>query len=62
MSGRKIVVKQSAAESIAIAWYIESKGMIVTADKFTDGVYDYFLKWLIHVSPILYAKSQSEEL
>lgn len=45
MGFRKIVVKQSAAESIAtIAWYIESKGLIATADKFTDDVYDYFLR------------------
>ena len=39
------MVKQSVAESIAaIAWYIESKGMITTAEKFTDNVYDFFLK------------------
>lgn len=45
MGLRKIVVKQSAAESIAaIAWFIESKGMLATADKFTDDVYDYFIK------------------
>jgi len=32
MGSRKITVKQSAAESIAaIAWFIESKGMIATA-------------------------------
>lgn len=45
MGGRKIVVKESAAENIAaIAWYIESKGMVATADKFVDAVYDYFIK------------------
>jgi hypothetical protein len=45
MGGRKIVVKESAADNIAaIAWYIESKGMVVTADKFVDAVYDYFIK------------------
>lgn len=45
MGGRKVTVKQSAAESIAsIAWYIESKGLVATAEKFTDDVYDYFLK------------------
>ena len=45
MGIRKIVIKQSAAENIAaISWYIESKGMLVTADKFADNVYDYFLK------------------
>ncbi|MBN8721077.1 MAG: hypothetical protein J0H85_16635 [Sediminibacterium magnilacihabitans] len=45
MGGRKVTVKQSAAESIAsIAWYIESKGLVAIAEKFTDDVYDYFLK------------------
>ena len=45
MGSRKVTIKQSVAESIAsIAWYIESKGLIVTAEKFTDEVYDYFLK------------------
>ena len=35
MGGRKITVKQSAADSIAeMAWFIESKGMIKTAEKF----------------------------
>ena len=43
MGRRKIIVKQTAADNIAaIAWYIESKGIIATADKFADGVYDYF--------------------
>jgi plasmid stabilization system protein ParE len=45
MGYRKVVVKQTAAQSIAaIAWYIESKGMITTAEKFSDQIYDYFLK------------------
>lgn len=45
MGSRKIVLKQSVADSIAaIAWYIESKGLIATADKFVDNVYDHFLK------------------
>ena len=45
MGLRKITVKQSAAENIAaIAWYIESKGLVATAEKFTDNVYDYFIK------------------
>ena len=44
MGIRKIIVKQSAAESIAaVAWFIESKGMIATANKFTDNAYDYFI-------------------
>jgi plasmid stabilization system protein ParE len=45
MGRRKVIVKQTAADNIAaIAWYIESKDMIATADKFADDVYDYFLK------------------
>ena len=45
MGSRKITLKLSAAESIAaIAWFIESKGMIATANKFTDAAYDYFIK------------------
>ncbi len=49
MGRRKIIVKQTAAENIAaIAWFIESKGMVVTADKFTDAFYDHF----IHIADI----------
>jgi plasmid stabilization system protein ParE len=45
MGFRKIIVKQTAADTIAaIAWFVESKGMIATADKFIDNVYDAFLK------------------
>lgn len=45
MGRRKIIIKQSVAENIAaIAWYIESKGMIATAEKFADQVYNYFQK------------------
>lgn len=45
MGQRKIVIKQSVAESIArIAWYIESQGMVVTAERFSDAVYDFFIK------------------
>lgn len=37
MGQRKIKVKQTAAESIAaVALYIESKGMVATAEKFAD--------------------------
>ena len=46
MGQRKIVIKQSASDSIAnIAWFIESKGMLATAEKFSDSVYDYFIKF-----------------
>ena len=42
MGSRRVVVKESAAESIAaISWYIESKGMLATAEKFSDNVYDF---------------------
>jgi hypothetical protein len=45
MGNRRVSVKQTAADNIAaIAWYIESKGMIATADKFADDIYDYFIK------------------
>jgi len=44
MGRRKVIVKQSAADSIAsIAWFIESKGMLATADKFVDDAYDYII-------------------
>ena len=45
MGKRKVIIKQSVAESIArVAWFIESKGMIATAEKFSDSIYDYFEK------------------
>jgi len=44
MGHRKVVIKESVAEQIAsIAWFIESKGMVATADRFIDSVYDFFL-------------------
>jgi hypothetical protein len=27
-----------------VAWFIESKGLIATAEKFTGNVYDFFIK------------------
>lgn len=43
MGRRKVTVKQTAADNIAaIAWFIEAKGLIKTANKFADDVYDYF--------------------
>ncbi|WP_315813980.1 hypothetical protein [Paraflavitalea speifideaquila] len=46
MGKRKVVVKESAAESIAtVAWFIESQGLIATAEKWVDRVYDFLLKW-----------------
>ena len=45
MGQREIIIKESVADSIAeIAWYIESKGMVATAEKFADDVYDFFYK------------------
>jgi hypothetical protein len=42
---RKVIIKESVADSIAeIAWYIESKGLVATAEKFADDVYDFILK------------------
>jgi hypothetical protein len=38
VGSRKITVKETVADSIAaIAWYIESKGMIATTDNYVDG-------------------------
>ena len=45
MGRRKVTVKETVAGSIAeIAWYIQSKGLIATAENFADGVYDFFIK------------------
>ena len=45
MGNRKIIVKKTAADNIAaISWFIESKGMVATANKFTDDIYDFFLE------------------
>lgn len=45
MAHRKIIVKESVAERIAaIASFIESKGMLATAEKFANLVYDFFVR------------------
>jgi plasmid stabilization system protein ParE len=42
---REIIIKEPVADSIAeIAWYIESKGLVATAERFADDVYDFFAK------------------
>ena len=42
MGSRKIIIKQSTADSVAeIAWFVEQKGMLKTAEKFSDDVYDF---------------------
>ena len=45
MGFRRIVIKQSVAESIAeISWYLESEGLLATAEKFSDDAYDFIAK------------------
>ncbi len=45
MGYKKIIVQKQVANSIAgIAWYIESKGILKTADIFCDAVYDYIFE------------------
>ncbi len=42
MGQRKIIIRKSAVESIAeIAWYLESEGLLATAERFTDEAYDF---------------------
>jgi hypothetical protein len=42
MGNRKVTVRQSAADSIArIAWFVQSKGLVKTAEKFSDDAYDF---------------------
>lgn len=42
MGKRKIVIPESVIQSIsAIAWYIESKGLVAGAEKFSEDVYDF---------------------
>jgi len=42
MGRKSIAVQENAAVNIAsIAWFIESKGMLATAGKFSDAVYDF---------------------
>jgi hypothetical protein len=45
MGFRKIIVRQSVAESIAgISLYLESEGLLATAEKFSDDTYDFIEK------------------
>ena len=58
MGIRKVTVKKSAAESIAaIALYIESKGMVATAEKFQIRFMIIFSNLLIQESLILFEES-----
>ena len=45
MGGRTISIKESVAEQIAaIALFIEAKGMLATAEKFSNQIYDHCIK------------------
>jgi hypothetical protein len=45
MGQRKVAIRKSAAYQIAeIAFFIESKGLVKTAEKFSTSVYDYIEK------------------
>lgn len=45
MGGRSIRVLESAMENIArAAWFIESKGLVATADRFSESIYDFIEK------------------
>lgn len=42
MGHRQVVIKQSAADAISeISWFIESEGLVATAEKFADDIYDF---------------------
>ena len=50
MVSRKVTIKQSVAYQIAeIAWFIESKGLVRTAEKFSDAAYDFIEKLAISI-------------
>jgi hypothetical protein len=45
MGFRKVAIRESVAESIAgISWYLESEGLLATAEKFSDDAYDFIAK------------------
>ena len=63
MGSRKVMIRPEVAESIAaIAWYIESKGMLATAEKFSDNIYDYFQELTNNKKTTKYAGNRSEHL
>ncbi len=56
MSRRKVIVKQTAADSISsIAWFIESKGLIATADNLQITYTIILSELLINEDHILFA-------
>lgn len=45
MGKRQIIIKQSVADAIAeVSWFIESKGLVKTAEKYSDNIYDFIEK------------------
>ena len=45
MGRREVTVKETVADRVAeIAWFIEFRGLLATAEKFSDDVYDFFAK------------------
>ncbi len=45
MGFRKVTIRKGVAESIAqISWFLESEGLLATAEKFTDDLYDFIAK------------------
>jgi hypothetical protein len=62
MGSRKITIKQSAADSIAeIAWFVQSKGIVKTAEKFSDDAHDFIftLSNSVKSYPVLIPKPPS---
>jgi len=63
MGRRKVTIKQSAAFSIAqIAWFIESNGMVKTAEKFVDDVYDYLLRFENEIITYPFCRDEKRKL
>jgi hypothetical protein len=43
MGKRKVIVKRTVADAIAqVSWFIESKGLVDTAEKYASSIYDFF--------------------
>jgi len=45
MGFRKVIIRESAAYAIAeVSWYLESEGLLATAEKFSEEAYDFISK------------------
>lgn len=45
MGQRNVKIRASVVKQVAgVAWFIESKGLVATAERFTDDVYDFIEK------------------